>query len=420
MKIGNWFIISLVMTASLISGMTESSSVKQQLFNAVEAGDYALVQELLASGADVNARDFNGVTPLHKASESGCLGMLQLLINKGADSTFEDSLEMKTALEWAVKYNRSAIVEYFLDNLTAFYPDLLSYAVFYNNKELVTLFIKRKIDINAKDKDNMTALHYAALVGNKDIAQLLLDHGADINALADENETPLHKAAAMNEMHDAVKGGFFAAVAQLLLEKGADSNAQNSANQSPLAIAAQKVNGQYMVEVLLSYSAQVPPDLLANNVVKQAQDTRQRLFEAKTFKAIAQMLAQGAYDFPLVREAVNSKRKELFEAIANDDISCVSKLLKEGFTLNTCDKNGNTLLHKAIESRNLKIIDLLLSLGVHEDKYLYKANRQGFTPLQLLAAHGIIASVFTPRQSEHQNKESVSSKRKQSVNQEHN
>jgi ankyrin repeat protein len=43
-----------------------------------------LVEEL---GADVNARDFNGYTPLHHAAARGDNELIQYLVSKGADVT---------------------------------------------------------------------------------------------------------------------------------------------------------------------------------------------------------------------------------------------------------------------------------------------------------------------------------------------
>jgi len=67
-------------------------SINQQLFEATRDGDSRLVQELLAAGADPNARDlFHGTTPLHDAATTGDMTTAKLLINGGADVNHSDN-----------------------------------------------------------------------------------------------------------------------------------------------------------------------------------------------------------------------------------------------------------------------------------------------------------------------------------------
>src|SRR4029453_13715464 len=57
----------------------------QMLLQATEAGDIVQMQALLAKGAEVNARNAHGWTPLHVAAAGGDPAVIALLLQHGAD-----------------------------------------------------------------------------------------------------------------------------------------------------------------------------------------------------------------------------------------------------------------------------------------------------------------------------------------------
>ena len=74
-------------------------TLEDELFEAVASPyeNVARVRELLEKGANVNAKDSNGDTPLHKAACRGYARVARLLIEHGADvnareNVFGDSL----------------------------------------------------------------------------------------------------------------------------------------------------------------------------------------------------------------------------------------------------------------------------------------------------------------------------------------
>ena len=70
----------------------------------------------------------------------------------------------------------------------------------WGNNKLVSIFIDKKADLNARDQNGNTPLHYAVNIRSLDngqnrsnILKILLEHGADQNVQNDEGLTPLAK-----------------------------------------------------------------------------------------------------------------------------------------------------------------------------------------------------------------------------------
>ena len=66
-----------------------------------------LAQILLEYGADLNARDVEGWTPLHAASATGNLHMINLLLDEGASLTainLDDKMPIDVAADADIKY----------------------------------------------------------------------------------------------------------------------------------------------------------------------------------------------------------------------------------------------------------------------------------------------------------------------------
>ena len=155
-----------------------------------------IVEQLIAKGADVNAKGRRGVTPLHKASVGGgeilemghdCFNEVpELLIAKGANLNAKDE-----------------------EGLTP-----LMYAVLEGQKEIAELLIAKGADVNVKDGDCETALHYAASFSQNEIFELLIKNGAEVNAKDDWGRTPLDRVNDESEITNLVRknGGKTAAL----------------------------------------------------------------------------------------------------------------------------------------------------------------------------------------------------------------
>ena len=83
------------------------------LHQAAQAGDIDKVRILISEGADVNAKDEFGITPLHEAAqyEYGHKDVVELLVTKGANVDAKTK-QGQTALDLAYDSHRADIVEF--------------------------------------------------------------------------------------------------------------------------------------------------------------------------------------------------------------------------------------------------------------------------------------------------------------------
>ena len=120
------------------------------IHEAAKAGNVAEVERLVATGADVNAKDAARKTALHWAAEKGHLGVVQVLVAKGANVNAKD--------------------------LTNWTP--LHLAVYDDHEAIVKLLIAKGADVNAKDNDGISILDRPAFKGYMGIIAMLKSAGA--------------------------------------------------------------------------------------------------------------------------------------------------------------------------------------------------------------------------------------------------
>ncbi|MGD2095837.1 MAG: ankyrin repeat domain-containing protein [Phycisphaerales bacterium] len=129
----------------------------ESLRQAVVWGNADQVRSLLSDGADINARDRIGGTPLHAAVQNRHLELIELLIDEGADINAKNNTG-QTPLHLAVDYSQQDIAE---------------------------LLIEKGADINITTNRRENALTMARRRRNSEMEQFLLQHGAEEPAPVD-------------------------------------------------------------------------------------------------------------------------------------------------------------------------------------------------------------------------------------------
>ncbi len=160
---------------------------------------------LLESGADVNAVNATGVTPLHMASWYGLEDVAKDLIDAKASVNEVASDVYKT--RWQT-IRDSNVITLFSRDCDLYRPDsfcigenisALYLAARGGHVGIVKLLLKAEADVSISKSygqhSGITALHAASAKGNADVVQELLAAGCDPNTQASDGGTPLHCAA---------------------------------------------------------------------------------------------------------------------------------------------------------------------------------------------------------------------------------
>jgi ankyrin repeat protein len=235
---------------------------KTPLHWAVADSDLELTGLLVAHGADPNARDHRGNTPLLGAVwergergervetelEVAFLDFLRqaaaLLLSAGADPNTADETG------WTLLQHALGIGGEHADPTIPFH-----HAVCVRALELVERLLEAGADPNAATISGATPMHAAALWPAPNVMQKLLDHGGKIDLQDRLGNTPLHVAARANYHREVVR---------FLLTRGAPVNARNRRGETPLDIATgrtpyQRWPGVGLIEAFDRHGRQVHP-----------------------------------------------------------------------------------------------------------------------------------------------------------------
>lgn len=318
------------------------------LIAAIKQGSYAMTENLLRHGANVNEnsnKNFPGFFPLDIAIQENDHKTVKLLIENGA--SVETKKYGPSVVETAITYASAEILQTLItagaqiDGKTLTSKEtMLSYAIQGGRTEHAEVLLKNSVDVNITNDDGSTALYYAHKAGNKELADKILD-------LSSEETTNISIDKYKEEQFiEACRTGDLERVIELI-ERGVNVNCKGSFNLNPLSLA---VNGDHkdIARLLLKNGAQVeigifdpPSDVCSSGDVEMLN-----------------ILIEGGVD---ISKFGSSIEMPIVKAIKKEHFEIVETLIENGFNLDRKDLNGKTPLYHALMKGNQKMINLISS-----------------------------------------------------------
>nr|GMC84178.1 putative ankyrin repeat protein RF_0381 [Ipomoea batatas] len=177
----------LLLASGALTDIRNSRDGNTPLHIAAGNGDEQMVRLLLQNGAEKNTRNKHGKTSYDVAAENGhnrLFDALRLGDNLCAAARNGDVGAIQKLLDHGANVNGRD-----QNGWTA-----LHRAAFKGRIEAARALIDNGVDVNCRDEEGYTALHCAVECGHADVAELLVKKGADIDARTNKGVTALQIA----------------------------------------------------------------------------------------------------------------------------------------------------------------------------------------------------------------------------------
>jgi ankyrin repeat protein len=325
----------------------------------------------------INFEFLKGSTPLSIASKMGHYDMVKLLLQNHADLDHRDYKGM-SALHWAAYNGHQDVVDLIVEtsalnsNLSKTYPDPrdchgnapLYYAVYAGHKNVVRTLLDKRADINASSYYG-NVIHAAVMGNQTQLIRFLINKGANVHYSFYGVPLPIDLAISENNTRLYTKLYEYAA---------------NDLSGKSLQLAVKQCN-EYIITQVLSHGVEetdVDLELFFARIecnINISQKVNNQELIATNLDAIINRVI--CYDVKfnvfdrLIDEIIDQDYKNMIRSTAfeigltYDNNRLLNHIIQNGFNINYRYKDGNTLLHKEapFPHKQLDKIKLLVDNG---------------------------------------------------------
>jgi ankyrin repeat protein len=390
------------------------------LIQAGRTGDTPLIDALLKAGANVALAHPDGETAVMSAARAGRGDAVKVLIEAGADVNAM-SYQHETALMWAAAEGHADVVKTLLaagadadrktrmttiserknsDHPTGGFTALM-YAARNGNVDAVRELIAGGADTKLTNGDGVTAMAIAVVNDRLDLAKLLLELGSDPNDGSLYFAVDMHDATTDMRARDGsrLRADFDNTLTALdlvkvLLDGGANPNKPfiGRLHSSTLCCDAD-VNASPFFRAAVAADVEVLKLMVAKGAEIEWSPTEVKKDVKPGAPAVGGRGNPNVGRTPLM-VALNGGRGAAFAAgpgfdrlgappfreVSNrEPVEAIKVLLAAGANPNAKAPDGSTLLHQAVNARQVPIIRALVAAGAKLDA----VNKDNLTPLLL-------------------------------------
>ncbi len=343
-----------------------------ELIDAAEKGRTTKVLALLNDSINPTVSDWDGMTPLHYATQNTHLNCVKALVLNGAQVNARDN-EQRTALHLAVHFNSLNIAEYLVQHQAdvnakdQYGLTPLFYASAYGDYIMADMFLFYSEGESVTDPEGNTQFLAAVWGGHLENAALLLKYFADIKETDNQGNNAIHLAVTNRDLE----------MIDSLVSWGCEINAVNKNGYSSIDLAIQE-DFPEVISRLINSGADVN-----NNIRKGINSLDLALLFAQNPETIAIMENAGAmrnkkisFSQPAISTKIHTGFQDAFSTL---QVEIWEPKYGLGFDLGISQRLGRLKVLTPVEDNiryQFKETRTGFHIGIQKQWILFRLNRQ--------------------------------------------